>query len=120
MSVIERRLPNGGTIRVRRATVADRLNLSVITYRLQDTGVDMARRYAVQRFARFATQTEQCDGFAMPDVSAEPDVLRAAFEAWLRTDAALYDAWESALTEADAPVDVATAPEPLAGDADPN
>lgn len=100
--MIERTITHGAiTVTVKRATVRARLTRDVLISRLHRLGIGDA--FANWQFANAAAQST-VTGMLWVDAATDGDDLRAAYEAWLDSDAILFDEWQKALDIVNAPL----------------
>lgn len=110
------------TIVVTRATGRTDLKASVIN-RKAAQDAQQGTWGVWQPFADACAHVAQAEGLPFDPTAlmdAEPDVVRAAYEAYLDLDKGLLDLWKAAIKIVDAPIDRIVGPEPLPRDADPN
>lgn len=81
---------------VRTKIGADVLRSHIINGKLPDTISDEQPLYLLRRFADFVLQTEDLDGFSLPDLKAPPVAWADAFERWCNLPPETMEAWLTA------------------------
>jgi hypothetical protein len=110
------------SITLKRATGRSDLKASIIQ-RKSSQDIAAGTWGIWEPFANNCAQVTEASGLPFDPLTladAEPETVKAAYEAYLDLDKALLDRWSAARLAENAPIDALTGPEPLSEDADPN